>query len=91
MQDACKLTSFRRYLAAAITQNSWGGSGGGGRVYFLFIPREDCMCICMNFIKDTTMTIMEQNYVNTHRQPSCRLKLLIKFKAIKLHLLGSGK
>lgn len=36
MQDACKLTSFRRYLAAAITQNSW--EGGEGAVYFLFFP-----------------------------------------------------
>lgn len=56
MQDACKLTSSRRYLAAAIIQNSQGEVGE--ERYFLFFPLEDCARICMSFMKDTTLTIM---------------------------------
>lgn len=46
MQDACKLTNFRRYLAAAITQNSWGGGGGVGEcISFLFPVKIVCASV----------------------------------------------
>lgn len=83
MQDACKLTSFRRYLAAAITQNT-----------VLF-----CSCFLLFFPlktieisqKTPRQQLRTKNCVSSLTQPSYRLKQCIKFKAIIYHLLISRK